>query len=365
MFKWLWGRKRKTHGSSSIERTVIATSAVAEGNVGNSESTIDQEDSLTCPDPDHESATSVPYYSQASEFASQPSYEEMSFETDCFKLVRQVLEKLSRQIADASGEAHARDSIRNAVYALYKNYNNESAYKRVGYAGTSTHFAYLYSYAPGRASVLYQIMNELQRLAELVSRQTLNITSFGGGPGTDVLGVLKLRLRRNGASFINATIYDKEPGWESVWRLIETEKGTTRYARVNFHFGDMLDPDWGVHEPWNANLAILSYSLSELGGQQSANAFLSKVIEAANSGTLFVIVDNKHSHIINPVEEAVNKGGLIKLCPTQYKRMEVEHEEWNSAKENRDRYKPLDEVRGHNGYPQRHFNLAYWILQKP
>lgn len=365
MFKWLWRRKRHTKESVKSEQGEVQVRTVGPGGaLTPSESTIRTEISPASADFSDEPVSPFIINGQQSDPVSQPASKEQPFETDCFKLVRPVLEELRTQISSSRGDRTWGD-IYDAIRTLRESYNSASAYKRVDYKGTLAQFAYLHSYAPSRASILFQIMNEHEFLAELVSRETLKVASFGGGPGTDVLGVLKLRQRRKGRAIIDVTIYDNEDGWENVWRRIESTTETARYAHVDFCIGDMLGQDWSMRGPWDAELAIMSYSFSELSGQSAASKFLGKLADAATSGTLFLIVDNGHSHIMNAVETAIDTEGLVKRCPMQCKTMRVEDREKGSATDNWNAFARGRPLGGFQAKPHQIFKLAYWILEKP
>src|SRR3569833_3534769 len=62
----------------------------------------------------------------------------------------------------------------------------------IDYSNAATQFAYLYTYTPANADLIYRTLTQAREVtAPALDRQTVRISAFGGGPGSELLGCYK------------------------------------------------------------------------------------------------------------------------------------------------------------------------------
>lgn len=299
-------------------------------------------------------------------------------QTNCFSMLEPTLDELYAKTREIYGN-ETRLKIRDALQALSNSYWRDT--KVVSYEGIATQFAYLYSYAPGRASVLCRIMEQCSQLRELFDRQNLRVVCLGGGPGTEILGMLKYRYRNRGGGYIDATVVDREHDWQQVWQLIESSGDASRYAKVSYAPMDVCSASVIDIPGAKPDLTVLSYSLSEFCVRPvGARSFLNGWLDRSSSGAFLIVVDNgdkryqPQGHLspgLRPlahhemIADLVDSHQLIKLADVPFASTEVEGDEKRSAMSQWTKFGLGSDTDEFKAIPQLNFRAAYWILQKP
>ena len=111
-----------------------------------------------------------------------------------FRKVSPILTQLDSQGRSARGEGWD-GQVAQGIVNFKESYGGgnllKSNRKLLDYSDLATQTAYVFMYVGGHADFLKQVM---ERLGEsLLAKQTIHITSLGGGPGSDLLAVVELR----------------------------------------------------------------------------------------------------------------------------------------------------------------------------
>lgn len=93
--------------------------------------------------------------------------------------------------------------------------------KLINYSELSTQLAYVFMYAIGRAEFTFEIIKRLSSAVDgkLFSDGELRVSSIGGGPGSELAGLIKfLESDACGAKITRITyrVFDKEQNWRHV-----------------------------------------------------------------------------------------------------------------------------------------------------
>jgi hypothetical protein len=161
--------------------------------------------------------------------------------------------------------ARRRETLKTAYAAL-----DEPDRDPIMYGALTAQAAYVFAYAPPRAEYARQfLIRHRQKLRKpLFSTKNLRVVSFGGGPASELVGLVRyLEDATNGeiVERIAYTVYDKDGEWEEVASnvidALDTEiEVSIRYGEVDVASRrSMREIDLA-----NTELVIFSYIMSEL-----------------------------------------------------------------------------------------------------
>jgi hypothetical protein len=205
---------------------------------------------------------------------------------------------------------------------LAKNYKklNINGRESIDYKDPATRFAYVYKYVAAHGDYLVQILQLLRgRYAKIFESERIRVSCAGGGPGSDIIGILKyLDENKDDEPVKRITCYllDKEQAWADTW----TELGESLQAHValnvNFQPLDVTQPEsWSAQRKFlNADIFTMSYFLSEVfhldddGG--TVTNFWKVLFKDAKQGALFIYVDNGHTDFHTYFDKQWESAGL-------------------------------------------------------
>ena len=190
-----------------------------------------------------------------------------------FDVFDNVLSELNSSGEDVFGdEWHAKvaESI-DGLSAYYGNQNLRNPNRQlVDYSGLPTQAAYVFMYAVGRADFTYQLLSRFREAygKPLFNKPTLNVTSVGGGPASELVGlILYLEDGSNGenVSEVLYDVVDKEGDWNTVANLVIEAIQTDIEITPNFKEVDLAAAGSGaVISVEFDDLVIMSFFISEI-----------------------------------------------------------------------------------------------------
>jgi hypothetical protein len=241
--------------------------------------------------------------------------------TTCFERTNLVLQELSND-AENQGIAKVDDLVRAQLASLTGKYSalNHAGRARIDYSSLPTQMAYVYRCAATHGDWLYKgLLNSGSLLKSLINGKPLKVACVGGGPGSDMLGVLKF-LERQAISPTRCelVLLDYEKGWFEVWKRFCKTVPADRRPKVSFTKLDLAGGD-----PWTANLSFLdadvftfSFSLSEcwvFNGQGSVTNFVKMLAASMKKGALLVYNDNGGPSFTPNAELAISGNKDLRL----------------------------------------------------
>lgn len=222
--------------------------------------------------------------------------------TTCFERAKLVIDALI-PIAEKLVHGDSVDGmVRKRLSALSGGYGwglLSAGRSPIDYSKLTTHIAYMYRSFSAHADWLYKALN----LAPAAVRQALSgdrvrVSCIGGGPGSDIAGVLKFAEQHDliGNSF-EFTVLDREPAWRRARReLVGTYSGSASveetFQALDLASGNPWTDDW---EFADADLFTISFALSEVWSfnkGRSVSQFLDRLISQARPGAIFCYIDN-------------------------------------------------------------------------
>lgn len=140
----------------------------------------------------------------------------------------------------------------------------------VDYSGLATQAAYIFMYAIGRAEFTFQILRRFRTMSDapLFSEGVLNISSLGGGPASELVGLIKyLEDPAHGESVseIFYDVLDKEGDWDELAQLVIESLDSEIVVRPRFISVDITDSQRvGQLSLELDHLVMMSFFISEI-----------------------------------------------------------------------------------------------------
>jgi hypothetical protein len=106
-----------------------------------------------------------------------------------FELVKSVLDENYSKIPGTTEERDGR--ICKRINELMKGYSALASENGVTYDKPSIRFAYIYKYVTSHANLVYQRIRGCKALRNCFQAPQIVISCIGGGPGSDLVGILK------------------------------------------------------------------------------------------------------------------------------------------------------------------------------
>ena len=165
-----------------------------------------------------------------------------------FELVKLALDELYAEAKQSYG-GKVDEEIRKRIAYLSVSYGSlaTAGRKPVDYKDPATRFAYVFKYVAAHGDYLVQGLKTLR--AELggniFSGENARVTCVGGGPGSDIIGVLKYldeHKKQEGVSKITCYLLDKEQAWADTWTELDASLKIKIQLNANFQALDVADP---------------------------------------------------------------------------------------------------------------------------
>jgi len=173
----------------------------------------------------------------------------------------------------------------------------------IDYSDPATQAAYVYTYLGANADLIYRTLRGASAEATaLLSQPKPKIACMGGGPGSDLLGLVKFaeRLAKPPKKLI-VEVLDHQLAWWDMWDHTLSTFDAQFGCAANIRMMDYCKKgDWVKSDEFlKSDIFLFSYSLSEAwryNADGSVTQFLDKVIKSAKKGSMFVYSDNSGEH---------------------------------------------------------------------
>lgn len=247
---------------------------------------------------------------------------------NCFRVVKGVLDELYNQLPAPSEERNT--IIQNRLELFRDTYKSLRTGKVPSYNDLFKTYAYTYCYVAAHANIVYNLLNleSSHELAGAFIEREIKLSCIGGGPGSDLLGILKFMQQNDKVGALRFDVYDKEENWTipiRMWRKLLPDLYGQFIVSGRFATVDVNDSkSWKKYPKiWDADLFTISYLMSEVySTKNDAEAFFKSLFEKAKPGSFFLFIDNilvpTHKWFDSLVEAHNQRGtqGHIRLINT-------------------------------------------------
>lgn len=286
-----------------------------------------------------------------------------------FELVKITLDGLYTEAQEKYGKDEVDAKIKASMAYLSKSYGKltDPARKPVDYRDPATRFAYVYKYVAAHGDYIVQLLALTQdKIGKIFLNAKTRVTCVGGGPGSDILAVLKYLDDYKGTEdeVEKVTFYllDKEQAWADTWTELEDSFEAKVGLNSYFQTMDVTDPEsWTLQKKsLDSDIFTISYFASEvyaLDKDGVVSAFWASLFKNAKPGALFLYIDNGNDRFNKYFDALCKKAELESVLAEDNQHWIPRHTEQAAVLA---KYKvmfgEMSKLRG---------NLSFRVLRKP
>ncbi|MFD0930765.1 hypothetical protein ACFQ1T_13335 [Methylophilus glucosoxydans] len=246
-----------------------------------------------------------------------------------FELVKLVLDDLYKETKNEhSGDESATDKeIKEQIEYLADNYKKltDKNSPGINYKKPATRFAYVYKYVASHADYIFQLLENLELknpdkfepIKSIFLKDILKISCIGGGPGSDIVGLLKylLSLDKQKVSRVTCYLCDKEQAWADSWTEIDNKTSLKEIIlNTNFQPLDVTDStSWQYQKKFlDSDIFTLSYFVSEVSrlDKEDLENFWDTIFTKSKTGSAFIFIDNAHTDFTTYFDNKWSEKGM-------------------------------------------------------
>jgi len=183
------------------------------------------------------------------------------------------------------------------------------------FSKSETRAAYVYRYVSAHANFLCQEIEKSKDLKSLFGGPKVRMAAIGGGPGSDLVGVLK-HIESRGASKtkIFCEIADGCQSWQHTWAGIGFEMELPCAVNSSYLHHNVLNPEtWvGIDRFNEADSFSLMFFLSEVypHRKEASKYFREHVFGRAKKGAMVLFIDNRDNRLSGWFDELMQDTGF-------------------------------------------------------
>lgn len=187
------------------------------------------------------------------------------------------------------------------------------------YSQDIARMGYVFTYVAAHAGYTYNRLSKYSGTFHeyFDAKPNLIVTSLGGGPGSDLLGLLAYFIDNHHAfQSIHCFRCDRVANWSDFSKLILRQRANQANAVVQDMTVDVTQPTTYSTKPeiFHADVFIASYFLSELAKNlPQSYPFWDEMKSRARQGALFLVVDNDSDAFIPNVDIMLNRAGFTRI----------------------------------------------------
>ncbi|NIJ07714.1 hypothetical protein FHS31_001310 [Sphingomonas vulcanisoli] len=189
----------------------------------------------------------------------------------------------------------------------------------IAYAPLSAQTAYVFAYAPTRAEYTrqYLLRHRMAMNAPIFTRDRVEVVSFGGGPASELVGLIRYledEAAGEPVTAIEYIVYDKDGDWDEVATKIAAAINTEIEITTRYEATDAASrTKMSAVDLSNTDLVICSYIMSELARLEVADRIADNFRAALGRmklGSKIVFIDNMHPIVIKYFQSCKLVSGL-------------------------------------------------------
>ncbi len=231
----------------------------------------------------------------------------------CFDVARRVLDSTFGEIEGTEEEQYMK--ISNAISSMSDQYANIVANGGPDFRDPVTRFAYVYKYMTAHAHWLFELIGRSEDATQLFVENTkLRVTCLGGGPGSDLVGILKYIASRNLNTSLMVEIVDGCIDWKSTWSDLAYEIDWQETLHTDYIIHDVGNPEtWTAPSKFEkTDLFTMSFFASEVKHlKEQATDYFKNVLRRAKPGAVVLVNDNDSPVFHEWMDELADATGMV------------------------------------------------------
>lgn len=229
----------------------------------------------------------------------------------CFEVVLKVLDAT---YAEIPGSEEVRDAaISKALTKMSYQYKHQLLTGGgPDFSDPVTRFAYVFRYVPSHSHWLYELITWSPDAQAVFDSQRLRMTCLGGGPGSDLVGVLKYMSKSSKSPALFCEIVDGCLQWKQTWSDLAFSLDWQSPVHTDYVIHNVTDKGtWNAPSSFaKSDIFTINFFASEIFHfGQCATEYLTTALAQAKVGALVFLNDNNYSDFYNWVDGiAINAG---------------------------------------------------------
>jgi len=293
-----------------------------------------------------------------------------------FSAVNRILRRNMKAIAKSRGLTEEQVIQKAARYlgSMSEQWRAGEA-PTIAYEDPICRWAYMFAHVSVQANLFQRVIAECERHSESfrqkLNEEVLSMTIFGGGPGTELLGLAKHYLTRlddeeHEQIDIRVDVIDRVSAWSENVSLIKDEISdaySKKFGRkrnwpalfdihaFTLEFSD-LDGFGNLATVFTRHIFVLNFVVSEVFDLDELLPVMEMMVAGCPVGAHFVFVDRSDDQTINKIAKLIGK-------------LKLEVESANTTKDSMDTDEEKDELSELSASLQRQPRItwnAVWVL---
>jgi hypothetical protein len=203
----------------------------------------------------------------------------------------------------------------------------------IAYEDPLCRWAYMFAHVPVQANLFQRVIEECARgdqpFREKLGQPTLSMVIFGGGPGTELLGLAKYYLKQgkdedaeHSQVDVDLDVIDRVGAWNENVALVKdeissvyaTEFGSKRAGwpalfdihAFSYNFTD-LDAFGNLTTIFKRDIFVLNFVVSEVFDLDELLPIMQKMVAGCRSGAHFLFIDRSDSITTSKVDKLITE----------------------------------------------------------
>jgi len=230
-----------------------------------------------------------------------------------FGFVKEFLDEILNDVKEDNDEKKY-EKISDACSELYNVYKGKPLMEKnredIDYDNPKIRFAYVYRNTPLHSIILFNIISTVNTLSSLMKQDSLTVTCLGGGPGSDVFGLLLYRYKNKIKEKFSCALYDKAL-WQNCWvNLVNCLPVYDLTANIVFMMFDATQHENPCKIP-KCQLIIMQYFVSEMYKyREKFSKYFKSIASTFQKDTLVLIVEMNWFQFLEWINEVMSYAGL-------------------------------------------------------
>lgn len=232
---------------------------------------------------------------------------------NCFRLLSSVLDEIWDGLE--GNEEERKITVQHQSLLLRERYAQlMSSSTSVDYRDPATRYAYLAVYVASHANMVTELIRHCENQFGELLRGNTQITCVGGGPGSDLLGIIKYVQDLETIETeqrLKFHLLDREQAWSDSWSDVDDKLSLS--LSTYFDKFDVTDESsWQLITKYlKADLFTMVYFISEIYQRRNeAKPFFENLFKKAKQGACFLIIDNSTPEFLDWIDELADNNGI-------------------------------------------------------
>lgn len=277
----------------------------------------------------------------------------------CFEVANKFLDLTYHEIP--GDQTHKDQQITSQIMAMSGQYKSLLSNGGPDFSSAVTRFAYVFEYVPAHAHWLFELVQWCKEAQDVLRRDKFRVTCLGGGPGSDLVGLLKYASRNDLEPSVFCEIVDGCISWKSTWADLAWELDLTSVLHTDYVVHDVSQrATWAAPQNFaKADLFTLSFFVSEITPHNPrASQYLAWALQHAKPGAIVLMNDNNDSRFYEWFDQLTETLGFETLLSGSGERKIYDISEQKSAL-------AAYSARFSDRQPKLTGNLSWRALRKP